>query len=73
VLAALGFDPVSLDALSARTGMDAATLQARLLNWNSTAIGAAAGRPFPAHRNCLIAGPTSWAGCGFSVLDWGHV
>ena len=31
VLAALGFDPVSLDALSARTGMDAASLQARLL------------------------------------------
>ena len=31
VLAALGFDPVSLDALAARTGMDAASLQARLL------------------------------------------
>jgi predicted Rossmann fold nucleotide-binding protein DprA/Smf involved in DNA uptake len=27
----LGFDPVGLDALVARTGMDAATLQAHLL------------------------------------------
>ena len=31
VLEALGYDPVSLDALLARTGMDTATLQARLL------------------------------------------
>lgn len=31
LLAALGFDPVSLDALQARTGLDTATLQARLL------------------------------------------
>jgi DNA processing protein len=31
LLAAIGHDPVSLDALIARTGMDAATLQARLL------------------------------------------
>jgi DNA processing protein len=31
VLAALGFDPVSLDALVARTGISPATLQARLL------------------------------------------
>jgi len=31
LLAALGFDPVSLDALVARTGMPAAALQARLL------------------------------------------
>lgn len=31
LLAALGHDPVSLDALAARTGMDAASLQARLL------------------------------------------
>jgi DNA processing protein len=31
VLDALGFDPAGLDALVARTGMDAATLQARLL------------------------------------------
>jgi len=31
LLAALGFDPVSLDALVARTGMPASTLQARLL------------------------------------------
>ena len=31
VLEALGHDPVSLDALLARTGMDTATLQARLL------------------------------------------
>ena len=31
VLAAMGFDPVGLDALIARTGMDAALLQARLL------------------------------------------
>jgi DNA processing protein len=30
LLEALGHDPVSLDALIARTGMDAATLQARL-------------------------------------------
>jgi DNA processing protein len=28
---ALGFDPVSLDALIARTGIDASRLQARLL------------------------------------------
>lgn len=31
LLTAIGHDPVSLDALIARTGMDAATLQARLL------------------------------------------
>lgn len=31
LLEALGFDPVSLDALVARTGLDAAALQARLL------------------------------------------
>lgn len=31
LLEALGFDPVSLDALLARTGLDAAALQARLL------------------------------------------
>jgi DNA processing protein len=31
VLRALGFDPLGLDALTARTGMDAATLQVRLL------------------------------------------
>ena len=31
VLAALGFDPAGLDALVARTGVDAATLQVRLL------------------------------------------
>ena len=31
VLAALGFDPAGLDALVARTGIDAATLQVRLL------------------------------------------
>ncbi|MFT4191023.1 MAG: DNA-processing protein DprA, partial [Comamonas sp.] len=31
VLRALGHDPVSLDALAARTGLDAATLQAQLL------------------------------------------
>jgi len=31
LLAALGFDPVSLDAMVARTGMDAASLQAQLL------------------------------------------
>jgi DNA processing protein len=31
LLAAIGFDPVGLDALIARTGIDAATLQARLL------------------------------------------
>jgi DNA processing protein len=31
VLAALGFDPVGLDALIARTGMGAAELSARLL------------------------------------------
>lgn len=31
VLTSLGFDPVSLDALAARTGMDAASLQARLM------------------------------------------
>lgn len=31
VLQALGFDPLGLDALLARTGMDAATLQVRLL------------------------------------------
>ncbi|MGE0496281.1 MAG: DNA-processing protein DprA [Ramlibacter sp.] len=31
LLQALGFDPVSIDALVARTGTDAATLQARLL------------------------------------------
>ena len=31
VLQALGFDPTGLDALVARTGLDAATLQARLL------------------------------------------
>lgn len=31
VLAAMGFDPVSLDALVARTGIDAAQLQVRLL------------------------------------------
>jgi DNA processing protein len=27
----MGFDPVGLDALQARTGLDTATLQARLL------------------------------------------
>ena len=32
VLAALGFDPMSLDALVARTGMSAAELSARLLD-----------------------------------------
>jgi len=31
LIAALGFDPVSLDALQARTGLDTARLQARLL------------------------------------------
>jgi DNA processing protein len=31
LLQAMGFDPVSLDALQARTGLDTATLQARLL------------------------------------------
>lgn len=31
ILRALGYDPVGLDALSARTGLDAATLQAQLL------------------------------------------
>lgn len=31
LLTAMGFDPVSLDALQARTGLDTATLQARLL------------------------------------------
>lgn len=31
LLKAMGFDPVSLDALQARTGLDTATLQARLL------------------------------------------
>jgi DNA processing protein len=31
LLDAMGFDPVGLDALLARTGLDAATLQARLL------------------------------------------
>lgn len=31
LLAAMGFDPVGLDALQARTGLDTATLQARLL------------------------------------------
>jgi DNA processing protein len=31
LLGVLGFDPVGLDALVARTGMDAATLQAHLL------------------------------------------
>lgn len=31
VLSALGFDPVGLDALQARTGLDTATLQTRLL------------------------------------------
>ena len=31
LLRALGADPVSLDALQARTGLDTATLQARLL------------------------------------------
>ncbi len=31
VLAALGFDPVGLDALHARTGLDTASLQARLM------------------------------------------
>jgi DNA processing protein len=31
VLAALGFDPVGLDALQARTGMDTPTLQAKLM------------------------------------------
>ena len=33
VLGALGFDPVDLDTLSARTGWDVATLQAHLLDW----------------------------------------
>jgi len=32
LLQAMGFDPVSLDALQARTGLDTATLQARLLD-----------------------------------------
>jgi DNA processing protein len=32
LLQALGFDPVSLDALQARTGMDTASLQARLMS-----------------------------------------
>jgi DNA processing protein len=31
LLKAMGHDPVSLDALQARTGLDTATLQARLL------------------------------------------
>ena len=31
VLKAMGYDPVGLDALLARTGLDTATLQARLL------------------------------------------
>ena len=31
LLKAMGFDPVTLDALQARTGLDTATLQARLL------------------------------------------
>jgi DNA processing protein len=31
LLKAMGFDPVGLDALQARTGLDTATLQARLL------------------------------------------
>jgi DNA processing protein len=31
LLKAMGYDPVSLDALQARTGLDTATLQARLL------------------------------------------
>jgi DNA processing protein len=31
LLEALGFDPVSLDALQARTGMDTPTLQAQLM------------------------------------------
>jgi DNA processing protein len=31
VLHALGFDPVTLDALALRTGIDAAALSARLL------------------------------------------
>jgi DNA processing protein len=31
LLSALGFDPVSLDALVARTGIPASSLQARLL------------------------------------------
>jgi DNA processing protein len=33
LLPALGYDPVGLDALSARTGLDAATLQVRLLEF----------------------------------------
>lgn len=33
LLQALGFDPIGFDALQARTGMDTATLQARLLEW----------------------------------------
>lgn len=32
LLAAMGYDPVSFDALQARTGLDTATLQARLLD-----------------------------------------
>ena len=32
LLAALGFDPIGLDALAARTGLDAGTLSARLLD-----------------------------------------
>ena len=32
LLDAMGHDPVSLDALIARTGIDAATLQAKLLD-----------------------------------------
>ena len=33
LLCALGWDPMGLDALQARTGMDTATLQARLLEY----------------------------------------
>ncbi|NIC43001.1 DNA-processing protein DprA [Aquabacterium sp. A08] len=33
LLEALGFDPVGLDALQARTGLDTPTLQAELLGW----------------------------------------
>ena len=46
LLIAMGFDPIGMDALQARTGLDTATLQVQLWIWNSQGRGALAWRLF---------------------------
>ena len=55
LLSALGFDPVSLDALVARTGIAPAWLQGRLLELELQGeVARLARRAVPAHRRRLI-------------------